>query len=171
MVIAEALNKIKDLEKERREIGDKLNKDVFILPDLEVAPATIEELIETYQSLTADIAELKIKVIATNVTNRVEFVDVKGSVVKITIMAAIKMIETYRHLESRYSNLADVMESKRARFFSQGGFGSEQPIKLKPNFQTLPTDLRKEVTAFRDGARRVEQAVIKANWNTELIGG
>lgn len=169
MLIAEALTRIKDLEKERREVGEKLNSNVFILPDLEVAPDTIEEIIGTYQDLTAQIAELKVKVIATNVVTKVEFQNVEGVTASISIMAAIKMIETYRHLESRYSSLVDSMESKRSRFYSHGSFGSDQAIKLIPNFKLTPAKLREEVIAFRNGARRVEQAVIKANWSTELV--
>lgn len=170
MVIAEALTKIKDLDKERREVQEKLDSDVFILPDLEVKPDSIETLIGQYQELSTQIAELKVKIIATNIATEVTFVDQKNAEVKLSIMGAIKLIETYRNLETRYSKILDQMQSKRSRFFAQGGFGSEQVVKLIPNFDNLAaTGLQQEIRGLRDAIRRVEQAVIKANWSVALI--
>lgn len=170
MVIAEALNKIKDLEKMRREVTGQLDDVVYVLPDMEVHPPSVEKLLEHYLELSTQIAELKVKIVATNIATEIEVLDVKDTPMKLSIMAAIKLMETYRNLEARYTKLIELMESKRARFYSHGGFGSEQSITLTRNFNIeTPSMLRIEVIGLRNATRRVEQAIIKANWNINLL--
>ncbi len=171
MVIAELLNKIKDLEKQRRVVQSKLRDSAFILPQLgeNEKPDSLEETLEQLQLLVEEIADLKTKLIWKNCTTEVLFFNVNNIQTSMNLMEAIKLVETYRVMETQYSDLAALMESKSARFFRQGGFGMENAVQLVPNFKATPKEMRKESEKFREAARRVEQAVVKKNWSTEAV--
>lgn len=172
MVIAELLNKIKDLEKSRRQLHRKVNDNVFILPDLQSGekPSTLEEQLGELQSIILQIAELKMQLVSTNVTTTIEAPTIGGKVVTLTLMEAIKKIESYRAFETLHSDLATLMDSKNARFFSRGGFGSTgEPVKLSPNFTITAKEMLKKSAEYRDAARQLEQALVKKNWTVEVV--
>lgn len=172
MVIAEALNEIKDLEKRRREVQSKMRGDIFILPDLEAGekPDSLEDQMAELHALVERIASLKISLINTNVVNSVEVVTAAGAKVTMTLMKAIKHIETCRYFETQLAELATVMEHKNSRYFDRGGYMTQgEPIKLIPNFTFTSKSLRQRALEYREEARRTEQALLKANWNTEIV--
>jgi hypothetical protein len=172
MVIAEALNEIKDLEKRRRDIQTKLRGNIYILPDLEEGekPDSLEVQMAELQEVVAKISDLRMRLINTNVATKVEVADAGGLKVTMTLVKAIKHIENCRYYETQLNEIADAMENKGSRFYDRGNYMSQgEPIKLAPNFQTTSKVLRLRSQAHREDARRTEQALIKANWSTPIV--
>jgi hypothetical protein len=170
MVIAEVLNKIKDLEKQRRLVQIKLQENIFILPDLQEdeKPEALEVTLKEYEGLTEEIAKLKIEVIKVNLVTEVDIIDVASSKATLNLMEAIKLVETYRALEAQCTALSRQMASKNARFFNAQSYGMEASIKLIPNFKVTPKEMQDTALKFHEAARNIEQVVIKKNWQTEV---
>jgi len=172
MVIAEALTAIKDLDRRRRTLRNHLRDNVFVLPGLtaEEIPDGVETLLEEFKAVIEEIADLKVRIVKTNVMTNLSITKVEeADPVEVSILEAIKLMESYRELEQRYNDVAELMESKQARFFSQGGFRSDQAIQLNPNFISSAAEVRLKAGFYRTGARHIEQAIIKKNWATELL--
>lgn len=174
MVIAEALNRLKDLESDRRRIQEQLTSNLYILPDLEEKerPTHANDQIALLRQLGQEIAQLKVAIVRTNLETRVEVRLPDGEVEYLNLMELIKQVELVRSWESTYTTIAQVIGRKDARYFSKGHayLSAAEPIQLQANFEgTTQTYLQKAVDS-RNRARIYEQALAKANWRTEVIG-
>lgn len=167
MVIAEVLNEIKDLEKRRRELISKTRDGIYILPDLkeEEKPDALEDQVTEIMKITEQIAAWRVRLVQTNISTSI---NVENRV--ITLMAAIKEIEAYRFYETQLTEIANHMDNKNVRYFNPGsGYMSQgEPITLVPNFTTTSKALRQKARDYHAQARNIEQALVKANWQTEV---
>jgi hypothetical protein len=173
MLIAEALTNIKDLEKQRREVQSKIRDGIYILPDLkaEEKPETVETQMAELEKVTEEIATLKIRIIQTNVNTSISVPAAGGMLKMCSLMAAIKEIESCRYFETQLTEIANHMDNKNVRYFSPGDVYMSQgePITLLPNFTTSSKALRQKAKEYHAQARAIEQALVKANWQTEIV--
>jgi 3-dehydroquinate synthase class II len=166
MVIAEALTKIKDLEKERASIQANINNKVFIMEDEKATP--VEAIIADYEAIAKEIAKLKTQVIATNISTKISIAGLDDVVLELNLMEALKEIEHSRHMEQIYRGLAGQVDNRNNRFMSIG-YGDATPIKLINNFNKSMEECTSIANTCRDRARAIEKFLVKANWQTDLV--
>lgn len=166
MVISEALVEIKDLERKRREVQQQLDTNIYILPDLDEneTPPSMEESLSEYVTITERIAFLKTSIIKKNVETTISLPDGK----QLSLMETIKAIETFRTYTNLYANCASRMGAKESKFFQNYRSMSDSSIKLESNFLSSVKGVQAKAEEYRELARKYEQALIKANWQTEI---
>jgi hypothetical protein len=164
MVIGEALNNIKDLEKKRAFIKERISQNTFILNEEENSTPSIENLIKEYGAVCEEIANLKASIIVTNATTNVNVIE-KGE--NLTIIQLIKKIENIKDLESTYRLIVERITDRSNRFHGNG-FGEER-IKLQLNCTQTIEELVSQADYLRKTARDLEKILIKTNWQTEVI--
>lgn len=164
MVIAEALSKLKDLEKTRGYWQDKITASTFVLPEEKANAKSIDTMIDTYLNICGEIAEIKASIIKTNIVTTVEIADVGIR----NLVQLIKIIEIAKQREVILRSLCTRTEDRGSRFYSVG-YRSEEPIRLLPNFEKTPDSYRDEADKSRFLARELERILIKTNWQTEII--
>jgi hypothetical protein len=174
MVIAEALNRLKDLESDRRRIQEQLTSNLYILPDLKEAekPAHTDEQLVSLRRLSQEIAQLKVAITRTNLETRVEVRLPESEAEYLDLMQLIKRIELMRFWEGVYTTIAQLVGRKDTRYFSRGSafYPAAEPIQLQANFEGTAQTYSEKSIKCRSEARIYEQALAKANWRTEVIG-
>jgi len=167
MVIGEALNTIKDLEKTRAYLQGKVQQKVYVLPDElseKLGTDTVDSLIDAYMAVAKKITVLKAAIIETNVKTVITVTN-GDEQQELNLVQVIKYIENLRNTEKVYRELVDSIDNRSNRFY---GYGEEQ-VEMKPNFDN-PLDTYVGVADnLRSLARECERQLIKANWVTELV--
>jgi hypothetical protein len=169
MVIGEALSKIKDLEAKRNYIYGRTVQTVFVLPEEKEEGKTIENTLDEYKGVCSEIAELKNRVIATNVATRIRLgIDRPNIPEEANLLGILKLIEKLRMYEQITTTIVGSINNRGSRFFS-GSYGEKDAIKLEPNFVGNAQLFIKQAEEYKETARELEKVLVKANWQTELL--
>jgi len=164
MLIAEGLMLAKDLQKKIVDLANRINSNIYILPNRDGIEG-IDVMLAEMIAVKNELLDLQVSILK---TNTVATVAIDSKTTK-TIGEAIKMVDRARQLSAFYSSIVEKMEEKTEGFMSSSYSSNGSAVQLSPNYKLNIKEYRAEADRLAKEARAIEKKLIQKNWTCELV--